>query len=99
MKLSGSQVTAARGLLKITQAELATAAGVAEITIFRFEAGQAEPQRANLEKIRAELERRGIEFTNGDSPPSTGNGIGVRLNYDKASEFARGDAQPRTGSR
>ncbi len=93
MKLSGSQVTAARGLLRITQAELAAAAGVAEITIFRFEAGQAEPQRANLEKIRTELERRGIEFTNGDSPPSTGNGIGVRLNYDKASEFSRGDAQ------
>lgn len=92
MKLSGSQITAARGLLGITQAELAAAAGVAEITIFRFEAGQAEPQRAKLEKIRAELERRGIEFTNGDSPPSTGHGIGVRLNYDKAASFVRAGA-------
>ena len=95
MKLSGSQVTAARGLLGVTQAELAAAAGVAEITIFRFEAGQAEPQRANLEKIRSELQRRGIEFLNGDSPPSPGQGIGVRLNYDKAAEFAREGVKPR----
>ena len=45
-----------------------------------------KPQRANLEKIQAELERRGIEFTNGD-------GIGVRLNFQKAAEFARLSAQ------
>lgn len=89
MKISGSQVTAARGLLRITQAELAAAAGLAEITIFRFEAGQAEPQRSSLDKIVSELERRGIEFTNGDSRPSSGDGIGVRLNYSKAAEFAQ----------
>lgn len=68
-------------MLGLTQAELATAAGVAMHTVFRFESGQAEPQRANLEKILAELDRRGIEFTNG-------TGTGVRLNHAKAAEFA-----------
>jgi transcriptional regulator with XRE-family HTH domain len=100
MKISGSQITAARGLLKITQAELAAAAGVSEITVFRFEAGQAEPQRANLEKLLSELERRGIEFTNGDRAPSNDPGIGVRLNLTKAAAFvqaaghARKEAEP-----
>lgn len=89
MKLSGSQVAAARELLKITQGELAKSVELSLTTISNFETGKAEPYRASLEKIRAELERRGIEFTNGDSPPSTGDGIGVRLNYAKAAECAR----------
>jgi transcriptional regulator with XRE-family HTH domain len=77
MKLVGRQVTAARDLLGITQAELAVAVGVERKTIARFEAGVAEPWTANRDKIQAELERRGIEFTNSD-------GIGVRLNFAKA---------------
>ena len=88
MKITGSQVTAARDLLKITQAELAEASGVATQTVRRFEADEALPQRANLEKILAELERRGIEFTNG-------TGIGVRLNFEKAAAFARLSSQAR----
>ena len=71
--------------------ELGTAAGVSHMTVFRFETGQAEPQRASLSKIQAELERRGIEFTNG-------TGIGVRLNYEKAAEYARVTAQARNES-
>lgn len=82
MKISGKQVTAARNLLGLTQEELAEAAGVAWTTVLRFESGQTEPQRASLEKILVELDRRGIEFTNG-------TGIGIRLNYEKAAEFAR----------
>lgn len=89
MKISGSQVAAARELLKITQGELAKSVELSLTTISNFETGKAEPYRASLERIRAELERRGIEFTNGDSPPSTGDGIGVRLNYAKAAECAR----------
>lgn len=87
MKISGKQVTAARNLLGITQVELATAATVDPSTVLRFELGQIEPQRGSLKKILNELERRGIEFTNG-------TGIGVRLNYEKAAEFARATAQP-----
>jgi len=92
MKVSGAQVTAARNLLRITQEELAKAANVSYRTVLRFEAGQAEPQAASLQKILAELERRGIEFTNG-------TGMGVRLNYQKAEEFSRStnSADPDSG--
>ena len=83
MKLRGKQVTAARDLLGITQAELAEAAGLATQTIFNFEAGKTEPQASNLKKIQAELERRGIEFSNSD-------GMGVRLIFAKAEQAARG---------
>ena len=82
---------AARDLLGLTQAELAVLAGVAEKTIANFELGKHDPYEATVDKIRAELERRGIEFTNGD-------GAGVRINYAKAAEFARLSAQPRNES-
>ncbi len=82
MKFSGKQVTAARNLLGITQGELAAAVGVDLSTVSRFEAGKADPHRASLDKIEAELDRRGIEFTNG-------TGIGVRLNFEKATQYAR----------
>ncbi len=82
MKVSGAQITAARNLLKITQEELAVDSGVSEQTVKRFEADHTLPQRATLAKILSALERRGIEFTNG-------TGIGVRLNFEKAAEFAR----------
>ena len=70
-------------MLGITQAELAEAAGVSRLTVFGFESGQTEPRRENLQKIQAELERRGIEFSNSD-------GMGVRLIFAKAAEAARG---------
>lgn len=88
MRITGSQILAARDLLGLTQAELAVAAGVSEMTIFNFEAGKHEPYRATVEKIQTELERRGIEFINGDTPLISGRGIGVRLNLDKAAAFA-----------
>lgn len=86
MKLRGRQVTAARDLLGITQAELAEATGLATQTIFNFEAGKTEPQASNLKKIQAELERRGIEFSNSD-------GMGVRLIFAKAERAASGQAE------
>lgn len=58
-------------------------------TISSFEGGQTNPYARSLEKIVNELERRGIEFIDGKSPPSTGEAIGVRLNLEKAAEFAR----------
>lgn len=91
MKISGNQITAARGLLGITQAELAEAAGLSMETIFKFEAGKSYPYASSLEKILSELERRGIEFTNG-------SGSGVRLNHAKAAEYARMAAQTRNPS-
>ena len=63
------------------------------MTVFRFESGQADPYRTSLEKIVNELERRGIEFTDGNSPPSQGAAIGVRLNLMKSAEFVRMSTQ------
>ena len=91
MKISGKLVLAARDLLGLTQAELAELAGVSDRTIANFETGKHDPYAATVEKIRAELERRGIEFTNGD-------GAGVRINYAKAAEFARLSASERNQS-
>lgn len=93
MKISGKQIAAARELLGITQPELAAAAGVSDQTILNFEINKSAPRPATLEAIMTALERRGIEFTNGDSPPSSSDGMGVRLNYDKAAAFAR-SAEP-----
>ena len=87
MKITGAQITAARNLLRITQAELGEASGVSERTVKRFEADETVPQRAILDKILTELERRGIEFTNG-------TGIGVRLHFEKAAAFARTNPSP-----
>ena len=95
MKVSGAQITAARNLLRITQEELAAGSGVSEETVRRFEADHTLPQRATLAKILSELERRGIEFTNGGYRGSPGDGIGVRLNLDKAASFARLPGQAR----
>lgn len=91
MKISGAQITAARNLLRITQAELAAASGVFERTVMRFEADETAPQRAILDKILTELGRRGIEFSNG-------SGIGVRLNYEKAAQYSRAVPKSRNAS-
>lgn len=98
-KVSGKQVEAARVLLGITQDELGDACDLNGKTISRFEGSTGQPHRANLARIVAELEKRGIEFTNG-------TGIGVRLDFEKAAQYARGnreldaaskhDADPRT---
>lgn len=89
MKISGAQVKAARELLKISRPELARAAGISERTLRRFETDEDIPKADNIEKIVRELDRRGIEFTNG-------SGIGVRLIFDKAAEFARMSASSRS---
>ncbi len=89
MKLSGKQVAAARELLGLSQTDLATVAGVGRRTVSKFEAGEGELRPTKLAEIQAELERRGIEFTNG-------SGIGVRLNFEKAAQYARTLAQSRS---
>lgn len=78
-KITGKQIVAARGLLGLKQAELAEAADIGELTIFRIENEKVRPHLKTMEKIRAILEARGIEFTNG-------RGIGVRLLTSPASD-------------
>jgi len=77
IRIVGEHIGAARKLLKMSQAELAVAAGVGEATIKNAEAGLHEPRPSTLKVIQDALEQRGIEFTNGDNP-------GVKLIRDKS---------------
>ncbi|MFO0573743.1 MAG: helix-turn-helix transcriptional regulator [Polyangia bacterium] len=64
-------------MLKMSQKDLAEAAGVGESTIKDFETGKRLPRPESLQRIQEALERRGIEFSNGDEP-------GVKLRPSKA---------------
>ena len=71
--ISAKQIRAARGLLKISAAELADMADVTWKTVQRFEAADGiPPSRAGtLERVQSALERAGIEFL-GDPVVSPG---------------------------
>lgn len=78
MKLVREHIVAARGMLQLSQADLAEIAGVSKDTIQFFESGRTATLRdETLWRIQTALEERGIIFTNGDSP-------GVKLDRSKA---------------
>jgi len=76
LKVSIRQIKAARALLGWSQEELATAADVSLPTIKRLEAteGWLGGRQSTSEKIRAALEKGGIEFIG-----ENGGGPGVRV--------------------
>ena len=53
------QSRAARGLLRWTQADLARAAGVSQLTVRNFEAEKTSPTRATLDVIEHQAARSG----------------------------------------
>ena len=69
-----SQCRAARGLVDLSQQQLAYAAKVGLSTIRNFEAARTLPMTNNLEAIVRALETAGVEFI-----PENGGGAGVRL--------------------
>jgi transcriptional regulator with XRE-family HTH domain len=73
-KMTPSQCRAARGLLEITQSELAMAADLGLSTIVDFEKRRRVVSVEAVDAIRAALERAGIEFID-----QNGGGPGVRL--------------------
>ena len=72
--ITRDQSRAARSLLRITQVELAEAAGLSTQTVVDFERGTRTPHRNNLAAIQSALEAAGIEFI-----PENGGGVGVRF--------------------
>ena len=79
--ISSSQIRAARGIIGISAAELAEAAGVTWKTIQRFESADGIPpsRSGTLERVKETLEAEGIEFI-GDPISSPG----VRLRRSSA---------------
>ncbi|WP_448208164.1 helix-turn-helix domain-containing protein [Azospirillum sp. sgz302134] len=61
--LTAWQIRAARAALQWTQADLAAASGVAEITVKKQESGQAKrPAYDTLKRLRDAFEAAGVEF-------------------------------------
>lgn len=80
-EISGRQFSAARALLRMSLARLATLTGLDEAAISTIEASRVQPAGPpeTIEKMRAALEDNGIRFI-----PDNGGGEGVRLKFSRS---------------
>jgi transcriptional regulator with XRE-family HTH domain len=62
MDITSAQIRAARGLLNLSQKELADRAGISLNLLNNIERGVANPKPASIKAIRRALENDGIEF-------------------------------------
>ncbi|MDX8470294.1 helix-turn-helix domain-containing protein [Mesorhizobium sp. VK23B] len=69
-----SQVRGARGLLNLTQQDLADISRVSLRTIVQLERGEKQPSASIAQALKLSLEAAGVEFI-----PENGGGPGVRL--------------------
>ena len=72
--MTPAQCRAARGLISVTQTELAKAAGLGQSTVIDFEKERRVVSDQAIAAIRAALEAAGVEFI-----VANGGGAGVRL--------------------
>lgn len=73
--ITPAQIRGARAMLNMKQTELASAAGVSEMSIKNIERGATDPRASTLLAIQNALEGAGIVFL----PADTGRGSGVAL--------------------
>ena len=71
--ITGRQIRAGRNLLGLTQAELASRAGLSTTGLNNIERNQAKARHETLQRIAKELTDDGLEFTDGE---------GVRLSLE-----------------
>lgn len=76
--LTPAQCRAGRGLVSLSQEQLAEAANVGPSTVRNFEAGRSIPMSNNLTAIQKALEAAGVIFI-----AENGEGPGVRLRKDR----------------
>lgn len=72
--ITAAQIRAARGLLKWTQAALASKSGLSIVTLNMIESETVQPRKGSLAAIRQALEEGGVEFIG-----AGGGGLGVRF--------------------
>ncbi len=72
--ITPAQSRAARGLLSMTQAQLATASGLGQSTVIDFEKERRAVSSQAIASISKALENAGVEFI-----AENGGGAGVRL--------------------
>lgn len=82
MAISGNQVVAARGLIRISQEELAQKVGIAKSTLVRFEREEGEARPAVRDSIETALRDMGVDFI-GD--------FGVQIKKNAIQEFLGSD--------
>lgn len=81
------QCRAGRALVRMNQANLASAAGIAKQTLVDFERGARQPYEKTLADIQRSLEGAGVEFI-----PANGSGAGVRLHGASVADEDEGQA-------
>jgi len=62
MRLMGPIAHIRRNIFRMTQAAFGALAGVTQATVSRWEAGESEPNRDEMERIRTEALQRGIQW-------------------------------------
>lgn len=84
--ITPEQCRMARAALQIGVRDLAQAAGVASMTVSRFENGHSGGQAETLRKIQTALEQQGIEFIEADAS-GAGPGVRIKVRRDPYSYF------------
>jgi hypothetical protein len=79
MVITGSQCRAARALVEITRAKLASRSAVDEVVIEQFERKLEEPKSETITALKSALETLGAVFI-----AENGGGIGVRLKFTES---------------
>jgi DNA-binding XRE family transcriptional regulator len=64
MVITTRQLRAARAMIGLTQAELASEAGISTTALNSIEAEKSDPKLSTLRAIQAALEAHGIQFMN-----------------------------------